>query len=188
MTPNTTILGLDLGAKMGWALRCRDGKIEHGTEVFTPHAAWVPGQKWLRYRAFLSQMITDNNVNQIVYEDVKNHVGVLAAHAYGGYLAVLQMVAGQHNVELVPVGVGTIKKCWTGNGAAKKPEMIAEARKRGFLPGTDNAADALAILYWAVCQESGHKVPVVKKVAKAKVKAQTKVVDPQSALFDGVAA
>jgi Holliday junction resolvasome RuvABC endonuclease subunit len=153
---NETILALDLGTKLGWALCNRDGRISHGTENFTPHVTWLPGQKWLRYRAWLSRHIVDNNVQQIVYEDVKRHVGVLAAHAYGGYLAMLEMVAGQHNVKLLPVGVGTIKKHWTGNGAAKKDEMIAEAKKRGFRPSTDNAADALAILHWAIQEESNY--------------------------------
>ena len=168
MTPNTTILALDLGTKTGYALRKRDGKISHGTEDFSPHAAWAPGQKWLRYRAWLSRLIVDNNVNQIVYEDVKNHVGVLAAHAYGGWLAMVEMVAGQHNVELVPVGVGTIKRYWTGRGDATKDEMIAIARERGFRPSTDNAADALAILFWGVCKESGHVPDFNQKIERVK--------------------
>lgn len=150
---NTTVLALDLGTKTGYALRQRDGKIIHGTERFTPRASWSPGQKWQRYRAWLSGVIVQHHVTQIAYEDVFRHLGVDAAHAYGGYLAMLEMVADQHNVTLVAVGVGTIKKHWTGKGNAKKDEMIAEAKRRGFHPDTDNAADALAILSWAVAQE-----------------------------------
>ncbi|AZY53036.1 hypothetical protein [Bordetella avium] len=152
---NASILALDLGTKTGYALRRRDGRITHGTEAFTPRASWTHGQKWQRYRAWLSRMITDHAVGIIAFEDVKAHgkSGVLAAHAYGGYRAMLEMVADQHNIELVPVGVGVVKKHWTGKGNADKAAMVAQAKARGYRPETDNDADALAILDWAVAQE-----------------------------------
>ena len=50
---------------------------------------------------------------------------------------------------LRPVGVGTVKKHWTGRGNAKKHEMIEVARTKGFHPVDDNHADALAILSYA---------------------------------------
>ncbi|MGU9992726.1 hypothetical protein D0839_16330 [Bordetella avium] len=152
---NIGLLALDLGTKTGYALRRRDGRITHGTEVFTPRSSWTPGQKWQRYRAWLSRMITDHAVGIIAFEDVKAHgkSGVLAAHAYGGYRAMLEMVADQHNIELVPVGVGVVKKHWTGKGNADKAAMVAQAKARGYRPETDNDADALAILDWAVARE-----------------------------------
>lgn len=64
------------------------------------------------------------------------------------------MVADSHRLTLVPVGVGTIKKHWTGRGNADKGAMQAEARRRGYRPESDNDADALAILDWAVAKES----------------------------------
>lgn len=152
---NVNILALDLGAKTGWALRRRDAVLLHGTKDFTPRASWAPGQKWQRFRAWLSATVMHHNITQIAFEDVKRHGPgqVLAAHAYGGYRAMLEMVADQHNVHLVPVGVGTIKKHWTGKGTADKAAMLAQAKARGFRPETDNDADALAILSWAVAQE-----------------------------------
>lgn len=150
---NIGILALDLGARTGWAMRHRDGRFQYGTQDFRPKPSWPAGQKWQRFRSWLSQAITQRGATLIAYEDVRRHLGVDAAHAYGGYLAMLEMVADQHNVTLVAVGVGTIKKHWTGKGNAKKDEMIAEAKRRGFHPDTDNAADALAILSWAVAQE-----------------------------------
>lgn len=153
---SVTILALDLGTKTGYALRRRDGTLRYGTEVFTPRASWTPGQKWQRYRAWLSKTITEEAVDLIVFEDVKAHGkgAVLAAHAYGGFRAMLEMVADQHRVRLLPVGVGTIKKHWTGKGNANKDAMLAQAKARGFRPETDNDADALAILHWAVEQEA----------------------------------
>ncbi|KCB52753.1 hypothetical protein L537_3377 [Bordetella hinzii 1277] len=152
---NVNILALDLGTKTGFALRRSDGRVAHGTEVFTPRASWTPGQKWQRFRVWLSRTIVDFHISTVAFEDVKAHGkgAVLAAHAYGGFRAMMEMVADQHNVRLVPVGVGVVKKHWTGKGNADKAAMLAQARARGFRPETDNDADALAILDWAVAQE-----------------------------------
>lgn len=150
---NINILALDLGTKLGWAVRARDGAVWHGTEAFTPRKSWTPGQRWLRARSFLTDLIVRHQATVIAYEDVKRHVGTDAAHAYGAFLCIVQMVADSHRATLQPVGVGTIKKHWTGKGNADKDAMLAQARARGFRPETDNDADALAILHWAVDQE-----------------------------------
>ncbi|KDD44817.1 hypothetical protein L532_2313 [Bordetella bronchiseptica OSU095] len=150
---NVNILALDLGTKLGWAVRGRDGRISHGTEVFTPRASWSPGQRWLRARSFLVEVITQRQVHAIAYEDVKRHTGTDAAHAYGAFLCIVEMLAGSHRLRLLPVGVSTIKKHWTGKGNADKAAMLTQAKARGFRPETDNDADALAILSWAVAQE-----------------------------------
>lgn len=150
---NVNILALDLGTKLGWAVRARDGAVWHGTEVFTPRKSWTPGQRWLRARSFVTDLVIRHQVHAIAYEDVKRHAGTDAAHAYGAFLCLVQMVADSHRAALMPVGVGTIKKHWTGKGNADKAAMEAQARARGFRPDSDNDADALAILHWAVAQE-----------------------------------
>ncbi|SEJ99888.1 hypothetical protein [Achromobacter sp. NFACC18-2] len=150
---NVTILALDLGTRLGWAVRARDGAVWHGTEAFTPRKSWTPGQRWLRARSFLTDLIVRHQVTVIAYEDVKRHMGTDAAHAYGAFLCIVQMVADSHRATLQPVGVKTIKKFWTGNGNADKDAMKAQATVRGLKPDTDNDADALAILHWAVDQE-----------------------------------
>lgn len=147
---NVCILALDLGTKLGWAVRARDGRIVHGTEAFTPRKSWTPGQRWLRARSFLAETIVRHQVHAIAYEDVKRHAGTDAAHAYGAFLCLVQMVADSHRTALLPVGVGTIKKHWTGKGNADKDAMKAQAKARGFSVVDDNDADALAILHWAV--------------------------------------
>lgn len=147
---NVNILALDLGTKLGWAVRARDGAVWHGTEVFTPRKSWTPGQRWLRARSFVTDLVVRHQVHAIAYEDVKRHAGTDAAHAYGAFLCLVQMVADSHRAALMPVGVGTIKKHWTGKGNADKAAMEAQARARGFRPESDNDADALAILHWAM--------------------------------------
>lgn len=171
---NVNILALDLGTKTGYALRRRDGRIVHGTEDFTPRASWAPGQKWQRVRSWLSTTITEHNITQIAFEDVKRHGPgqVLAAHAYGGFRAMLEMVADQHRVTLVPLGVGQIKKHWTGSGVAKKDAMVMQAKARGFSVADDNNADALAILHLAAAREQGEwAAPPAKPKPKRKASA-----------------
>lgn len=147
------VLALDLGTKTGFAVLRRDGTIIHGTEAFTPRKSWTPGQRWQRFRVWLAGIIQREQVHAIAYESVHRHIGTDAAHAYGAYLAFVEVAADSHGLTLHPVGVGTVKKHWTGAGNAKKDEMIAEAKRRGFRPDSDNAADALAILDWATQQE-----------------------------------
>lgn len=175
---NVNILALDLGAKTGFALRRRDATLLHGTEDFTPRASWGPGQKWLRFRSWLSATITEHNITQIAFEDVKRHGPgqVLAAHAYGGFRAMLEMVADQHRVSLVPFGVGQIKKHWTGSGVAKKDDMLMQAKVRGFAAVDDNNADALAILHLAIAKEkrewAAPAKPKTRRTRKAAAVAQ----------------
>lgn len=154
------ILALDLGTKTGWALHVRGGKISGGTVNCAPgvHAA---GQRWVNFRNHLAEMKRAAGEIQVVYfEDVKNHAGTMAAHIYGGFKAQLELWALVNNVALVPVGVGQIKQGWTGSGRADKPQMIAEAKRRGFAPVDDNHADALAILAYGLNAEGLVRQPI----------------------------
>lgn len=148
------ILSLDLGTKCGYALRRRDGSIIHGTEVFTPRKSWTPGQRWQRFRAWLSELVQREQVHVIVFERVAfAHSSSAASDVYGGFKALVEMAADAHRCELLDVAVTTVKKHFTGSGRADKAAMLAEAKRRGFRPDTDNAADALAVLSWACQQE-----------------------------------
>lgn len=150
---NLNILAIDLGTHCGFALS-RGGVITYGTKNFSPRAKDGPGQRWLRFRAMLGDHYNaSGELHAIYYEDVKNHKGILAAHCFGGFLAHLQAWADVQRVRLVPVGVGEIKRAWTGKGNSPKEIMIAEAYQRGFKPADDNSADALAILHLAMTKE-----------------------------------
>ncbi|HIJ83048.1 MAG: plasmid and phage replicative helicase / plasmid and phage DNA primase [Magnetococcales bacterium] len=46
-----------------------------------------------------------------------------------------------------------IKRHATGKGNANKTAMIAAMQAKGYHPGDDNEADALAILHWAITQQ-----------------------------------
>jgi crossover junction endodeoxyribonuclease RuvC len=162
------ILAIDLGTKCGWALGTRDGNIRSGSESFAAGRHDGLGQRWLKFRNFLTETgRSAGEIHAVYYEDVKNHVGVLAAHAYGGFVAHLQYWCEINRIPCRPVGVGQIKKHWTGKGNAKKDEMMEAARARGFVVFDDNHADSLAILDLARGIESG-TVVLPKKVPKRK--------------------
>lgn len=150
---NVCILALDLGTKTGYAVRKRDGKVVHGTQSFAPRASWSAGQRWLRFQSWLGELLDLHQVGRIAYEHVSFHAGVRDAHCYGAFRALVEMAADRRNIELVGTNVQTVKRHWTGKGGADKAAMVAQARARGFRPETDNDADALAVLDWAVAQE-----------------------------------
>lgn len=147
----TTILALDLGTHTGWALHHLDGTITSGTVRFQPQRFEGGGMRFLRFKRWLNEVLSaSNEINAVYFEEVRRHAGVDAAHAYGGFLGQLTAWCEQHRIPYQGVPVGTIKKHATGKGNASKDDMIAAVVKRGFAPGDDNEADALALLAWAI--------------------------------------
>lgn len=139
-----TILAIDLGNEFGWAVK--QYTISSGWKRLSKNNK-SPGRRFCDFKSWLADQ---NNIDEVYFEDVKRHRGVLAAHAYGGYLAILQMWAYNREIPCVGVGVGVIKKSWTGKGNASKQMMIDEANRRGIDVGNHNEVDALALLYYVI--------------------------------------
>lgn len=151
-----TILALDLGTNTGWALRLPAGSIASGTVLFRPSRYDGGGMRYLRFRAWLEQLVADaGKPAAIHFEEVRRHAGTDAAHVYGGLLATLTTWCEQAGIAYQGVPVGTIKRFATGKGNADKAAMLAAIRARGFSPSDDNEADALAILLWAIETRGG---------------------------------
>ena len=149
----TTILALDLGTMTGWALRGSDGHITSGSESFRPQRFEGGGMRYLRFKRWLTDIKQCNaGIDQVVFEEVRRHAGVDAAHAYGGFLATLTAWCEHHQIPYQGVPVGTIKKHATGKGNAGKDKVIASVTARGHSPSDDNEADTLALLHWAIAQ------------------------------------
>jgi len=145
------ILALDLGTTTGWALMGRDGSIVSGTESFKPHRFEGGGMRFLRFKRWLTEFKqTSDGINAVYFEEVRRHLGVDAAHAYGGFMAHLTAWCEHHQIPYQGVPVGTIKKHVTGKGNASKDEMIAAMKALGHSPSDDNEADALALLHYAL--------------------------------------
>ena len=165
-TPRLVILALDLGTTTGWALRSANGPVAHGFVSFKSQRFEGGGMRYLRFGRWLADMLTLNapktgsqtnltGIGAIYFEEVRRHLGVDAAHVYGGLLATLTAWCEHHNLPYQGVPVGTIKRHVTGKGNAGKQAVIEAVRARGFSPADDNEADAIAILLWALETKGG---------------------------------
>ena len=129
-----TILCLDLGTTTGWALRPQNGPTAHGFVSFKSQRFEGGGMRYLRFKHWLAELKNmTGDINAVYFEEVRRHVGVDAAHVYGGLMATL-----------------TTWKHVTGKGNAGKADVIAAMRALGHPVTDDNEADALAILHWAL--------------------------------------
>jgi len=137
------IVGFDLGQRCGYGLLDNDGqRIKSGTVNLGPRS----GNSLSKFRSLIEDLLSEG-VTSVSYERVRRHRGVEAAHAYGGYLAVLWLTchdAGIPISNIINVTVQQIKKCATGQGNAEKDDVGGQAMVRWcHIPEDDNEADAL---------------------------------------------
>ncbi len=145
------MLALDLGLKTGWAVQTADGTILCGTKKLKQKAKEHETARYNNYVNFLSEMTSNYCIKQIYYEKVTFiQKGVDASHLYGYFQYRLFEFCYSLGVEPIGVAVGTIKKFVTGSGNAKKEAVIAALQQQGFDVEDDNAADALALLLFAL--------------------------------------
>ena len=168
-TPRLVILALDLGTTTGWALRSANGPVAHGFVSFKSQRFEGGGMRYLRFGRWLADMLTLNapktgaqanltGIGAVYFEEVRRHLGVDAAHVYGGLLATLTAWCEHHQIPYQGVPVGTIKKHATGKGNAGKEDMIASVQARGHQPADDNEADAIALAYLARDRQTTQEV------------------------------
>jgi Holliday junction resolvasome RuvABC endonuclease subunit len=150
------ILALDLGATTGFAIAGADGGIVSGTAEFRLDRWQSGGMRFLRFKRWLTEIKHQaGGLDLVVYEQVRRHAGIDAAHSFGGWLAILTAWCDHHDIAYQGVPVGTIKRFIAGKGNADKAAVIAAIRARGFNPADDNEADAIAILLWAIETQGG---------------------------------
>ena len=158
-----TILTLDLGTQTGWALKNQYGNIISGTVSFKSGRFEGGGMRYLRFEKWLSETLeATSSIDEVYFEEVRRHLGVDAAHAYGGFMASLTSWCEHHEIPYQGVPVGTIKKALTGKGNASKAMVIKAVQKLGFQPADDNEADALALLHFVLKSQSINKEGICK--------------------------
>lgn len=157
--PKPILLSLDLGTSTGWAIRNEYGRIVGGTASFKPRRFEGGGMRYLRFERWLNETRNvSGRIDAVYFEEVRRHIGVDAAHAYGGFLAQLTAWCEHHGIPYEGVPVGTIKRFVTGKGNASKDQVIAAVQALGHKPEDDNEADALALLHFAIEQhDQGRK-------------------------------
>lgn len=157
-----SILALDLGTTLGWALASA-AHAANGTPVLSGFVSFKPkrfeggGMRFLRFQRWLEDIADRTSLDEVVFEEVRAHLGVDAAHCYGGFLATLTTWCEANDIPYAGVPVQHIKKYATGKGNANKAAVITAVRKRWSKNVTDdNEADAIALLHFRL-----HDVHVV---------------------------
>ena len=141
----TSTLALDLGTTTGWALKA-GGAIVSGTWNLKPGRYDGGGMRFVRFEGFLNELYAARPIGVVVYEEVRAHKGVDAAHVYGGLMATLTAWCEEKKIPYEGVPVGVIKRFATGKGNANKDAVWNAVVSWGFNPVDDNEADALALL------------------------------------------
>lgn len=158
------ILTLDLAKQLGWATFSnetghhvvRSGSLDLAPDNLRQYESY--NMRYVRFRRFLT---TRKRPNLIGYEAVRAHRrkgqrghNLKAAHAFGGYRAVLGSWADEFEIPYTGYEVGDIKKRATGKGNASKEQMVKAAAKLFHREvEDDNEADALWILALVLDQE-----------------------------------
>ena len=108
-----------------------------------------------RYRLYHDRLIRYFRENQVTGTVVlENTIGNVVGNGrklielQGVYVVALSFVIPSHNLFL-PAPT-TIKRAFTGNGAASKDDMIKQCKKRGILPRHDHEADAVAMAFMSI--------------------------------------
>jgi len=143
----STILGIDPGTKCGWAVIREGVHLFSGVWDLKPRRHDGGGMRFVRLLCKLNEIAGATKIDAVAYEEVRRHMGVDAAHIYGGIVATISGWCEERSIPYSAIPVGTIKKQATGKGNATKPDMIAAAERKWPTVAVidDNHADALWI-------------------------------------------
>ena len=119
------LLALDLGMHTGWSLWPRGQRLASGVwHLGADRHRGRFGEMLLR----LGSMIQAQRIRRVAYEHVHHHTGNDAAHVYGGWLAVLDMLVHQLAIVLVPVTTSEIHAV-AGVKRASSPRVADQTEK-----------------------------------------------------------
>lgn len=145
------ILALDLATHCGWATNPPHEEPDFGTEVL-PSTGKNVGAFIAAYDVWLRRMLEEQKPALVIYEqpslfakstpDTVIKLNGLATHT--------EFICHKRGLQVRSANPSKLKKFFTGNGKAKKPDMEAAARRRGWRVRDDNQADACAVRAWAI--------------------------------------
>lgn len=148
------ILALDLATKTGWAHLARPDRPPTFGSFRIARPGCGDGKFFAKADAWIVQLMRRTHPDKIYYESpyIRGAVNLRTVLKLAGLAAIVDMEGFTLlGIETETVNPTTLKKHFTSNGRAKKPEMIAQCRRHGWDPENDNEADALAILHMAAC-------------------------------------
>ena len=146
-------LALDTATQTGWAMRL-GSVLYSGSQSFQHDPKREsPGMRFLRFSQWLREMIKNNDIGVIVYEQPHQRGG--ASTTVGvGLVAVLMAVCAELGVEHQAVHTAKLKKFATGKGNASKEDMLKSIEAMGVKDAfceliDDNEVDAVALLLYS---------------------------------------
>ena len=145
------VLALDMATSTGWALHVPGRPVTSGTQRFDLSRGETNGMRFLRFARWLRELGADLGPGDVIAFERAHHRGGPATEVGVGLMAHMMSVAAERGCETLPIHTATLKKHATGAGNAGKDLMVAAADKRwGRRPETDDEADALCVLAWAL--------------------------------------
>lgn len=144
-----TTLAFDFGSHTGWALD-ESGRVTSGVQEFALARGESAGMRFIRFSAWLREMLDKTRPSIVVYEQA-HHRGGFATDLLVGFVTRLQEECAVRKIEYRGVHSATLKKAVTGSGRADKALMIAHAAEefeRDARTLDDNEADALGLIIW----------------------------------------
>lgn len=143
------IIALDMATKTGWA--CNSPETS-GVENFRVRAGDSRGMVFIRFEAWLEEMLATVKPDMVVYE--RPHArGRAANETLNGMLAFMTKCCVNAECQYTDCPSTTLKKHATGKGNAGKDAMMdAYKKKWGKEPIDDNESDARWLLDWAQAQ------------------------------------
>lgn len=152
------ILGIDPGNHCGWALRLADGRMLAGVWYLNTRREEGPGMRQLRLRARLRDLLQQEAVDLVAWEEVRRHAGTQAAHVYGALTGLLAEECEARGLRYTTVPVATVKRLATGKGNADKSAMVTAAARKWSLREdllAEDEADARWIAEAAAAEYGG---------------------------------
>jgi len=166
------ILALDLATSLGWA-RADEAALDRWCKLggLTPGCGPVVGVTYGTVRLggnclaarlnhfyrWYARVLSSDQVSRVYYEmalPARQQSSIQAAKVALGLAGIVQAVAWDHSIGCTDVPIATIKKSFTGDGRARKHQMVEAARHRGWEPDSEDAADALGLLDHAAMLEA----------------------------------
>ncbi len=139
-------LALDLSSKTGWAVGEHDAQPTFGSYAL-PKTGEDVGRFVAAFDEWLRAMIALESPEYVAFESPLMIGGgattISTTRKLMGLASHTEFVLYGSGIICRELNVSTIKKFWAGSGRAKKPDMIAAARRHGFQVRTDDEADAL---------------------------------------------
>ena len=146
MIADRAILALDLGTKLGWALHLPAGRPSSG--VFDLRKSNTHGERFSLVLGWLTAgFVAEMPIGSVLAIEEPGYLPSGAAYRMlCGIRAVALLVAYEHGWTPIGVAPAELKKHATGKGNAKKPAMIAAAKRLTGRDMTDDEADAVLLL------------------------------------------